>query len=87
MKQNILHIGLDVDDTQYHGSALNQSTGENETKGEVDFIIPNCFSIHPISIFQSPLDTSFLILSIENETLPGCDNSNASAICFWLLSP
>ena len=28
MKQNILHIGLDVDDTQYHGSALNQITGE-----------------------------------------------------------
>jgi transposase len=28
MKQNILHIGLDVDDTQYHGSALNHSTGE-----------------------------------------------------------
>ena len=28
MKQNILYIGLDVDDTQYHGSALNQATGE-----------------------------------------------------------
>ena len=28
MKQNVIHIGLDVDDTQYHGSALNKSTGE-----------------------------------------------------------
>jgi hypothetical protein len=28
MKKNILHIGLDVDDTQYHGSALNHTTGE-----------------------------------------------------------
>jgi len=28
MKQNIIYIGLDVDDTQYHGSALNKSTGE-----------------------------------------------------------
>ncbi len=28
MKNNILHIGLDVDDTQYHGSALNHITGE-----------------------------------------------------------
>ena len=28
MKQNIIHVGLDVDDTQYHGSALNKSTGE-----------------------------------------------------------
>ena len=28
MKQNIIHIGLDVDDTQYHGCALNKTTGE-----------------------------------------------------------
>ena len=28
MKQNILYVGLDVDDTQYHGSAFNQDTGE-----------------------------------------------------------
>jgi hypothetical protein len=28
MKQKIVYIGLDVDDTQYHGSALNKETGE-----------------------------------------------------------
>ena len=28
MNQNILYVGLDVDDTQYHGSAFNKSTGE-----------------------------------------------------------
>jgi len=28
MNQNILYVGLDVDDTQYHGSAFNQDTGE-----------------------------------------------------------
>ena len=28
MKRNIIHIGLDVDDTQYHGSAFNKDTGE-----------------------------------------------------------
>jgi len=28
MKQNIIHIGLDVDDTQYHGAAFNKNTGE-----------------------------------------------------------
>ncbi len=28
MKQNILHIGLDVDDTQNHGSVLSHTTGE-----------------------------------------------------------
>jgi hypothetical protein len=26
MNQNILHVGLDVDDTQYHGSAFNSTT-------------------------------------------------------------
>jgi transposase len=28
MKQNIIHIGLDVDDTQYHRAAFNKETGE-----------------------------------------------------------
>jgi hypothetical protein len=28
MKQNIIHIGLDVDDTQYHGAAFNKEAGE-----------------------------------------------------------
>jgi transposase len=28
MTRNILHVGLDVDDTQYHGSAFNKDTGE-----------------------------------------------------------
>jgi hypothetical protein len=28
MKQKIIHIGLDVDDTQYHGAAFNKETGE-----------------------------------------------------------
>ena len=28
MKPRVLYVGLDVDDTQYHGSALSQETGE-----------------------------------------------------------
>ena len=28
MKQNIIHIDFDVDDKPYHGSGLNQTTGE-----------------------------------------------------------
>ncbi len=28
MKRNIIYVGLDVDDTKYHGSALNKNTGE-----------------------------------------------------------
>jgi len=28
MKQKILYVGLDVDDTEYHGSAFNKETGE-----------------------------------------------------------
>lgn len=31
MKQNIIYVGLDVDDTQYHGSALDKNTGEVNT--------------------------------------------------------
>jgi len=28
MNTNIIHVGLDVDDTQYLGSALDKNTGE-----------------------------------------------------------
>jgi hypothetical protein len=28
MNKKIVHIGLDVDDTQYHGAALNKATSE-----------------------------------------------------------
>ena len=28
MQQTIIHVGLDVDDTQYHGSALDKRTGD-----------------------------------------------------------
>jgi hypothetical protein len=28
MNKKIVHVGLDVDDTQYHGAALNKATGE-----------------------------------------------------------
>ena len=28
MNTNMIHVGLDVDDTQYHGSALDKNTGE-----------------------------------------------------------
>ena len=28
MHQNIIYVGLDVDDTQYHGSALDKKSGE-----------------------------------------------------------
>jgi transposase len=28
MKHTIIHVGLDVDDTRYHGSALDKSTGK-----------------------------------------------------------
>jgi len=28
MKQNLIHIGLAVDDTRYHGAAFNKGTAE-----------------------------------------------------------
>jgi hypothetical protein len=29
MNTNIIHVGLDVDDTQYHGSALDKTPGKS----------------------------------------------------------
>jgi hypothetical protein len=28
MNQNVVYVGIDVDDVQYHGSALDRQTGE-----------------------------------------------------------
>ena len=28
MDMNVIYVGLDVDDTQHHGPALNKNTGE-----------------------------------------------------------
>ena len=28
MNENVIYVGLDVDDTQYHGAAFDQQTGE-----------------------------------------------------------
>jgi len=28
MNQNVVYVGIDVDDVHYHGSALNRHTGE-----------------------------------------------------------
>ena len=38
MKQNIIHIGLDVDDTRYHGSAL-QKQGQKQAKTGTDHVL------------------------------------------------
>jgi len=37
MNPNILHVGLDVGDTRYHGSAFNRETG---TEGDLPTAIP-----------------------------------------------
>ena len=31
MEKKVIYVGLDVDDTQYHGSALDKDTGEVTT--------------------------------------------------------
>ena len=38
MNTNIIHVGLDVDDTQYHGSALDKNTGEVIDPFEINFL-------------------------------------------------
>jgi hypothetical protein len=54
MNQNVIYIGLDIDDNQYHGSALNTETGEVITSkcqptlkgllGQLDRLRKRCFS-------------------------------------------
>lgn len=51
MDQNILHVGLDVDDTRYHGSAFNKETGE-----VIDF---RCRSVLRVLLTQPGLNVPF----------------------------
>ena len=54
MNQNILHVGLDVDDTQYHGSDFNKATGE-----VIDFRCrPTHCAFSPFADFRGNLTTS-----------------------------
>jgi hypothetical protein len=50
MNQTIVYVGLDVDDTQYHGSALNKNTGEVTSRPiKVLLAIRLCSPNHAVS--------------------------------------
>ena len=62
MQQNIIYVGLDVDDTQYHGSALDKKTGEVITfkcrptlKGPLNKRNPALFRTHYPTIRPRPV--------------------------------
>ena len=73
MKQNIIHIGLDVDDTQYHGSALNKSTGEvldfkcrPTLKGLVDQL-DKLHKYFPGSTFRIYYEASYIGFTLQRD--------------------
>ena len=57
MDMNVIYVGLDVDDTQYHGSALNKDTGDVITF-QCGRHSPDCYSNSPNSTALSPIALS-----------------------------
>ena len=73
MKQNIVYVGLDVDDTQYYGSALDKTNGEVITfkcrptlKGLLYQLdrIHKCF---PGSIFRVCYEASYIGYTLQRD--------------------
>ena len=73
MKQNIIYVGLDVDDTQYHGSALDKNTGEVITfkcrptlKGLLNQLdkLHKCF---PKSTFRLCYEASYIGYTLQRD--------------------
>lgn len=74
MNQNILHVGLDVDDTQYHGSAFNKNTGE-----VIDF---RCWpTLKGLLTQLDKLQRHFRGCSIRSATKPLTLASSCNATC------
>ena len=75
MKQNIVYVGLDVDDTQYYGSALDKTNGEVITfkcrptfKGLLYQLdrIHKCF---PGSIFRVCYEASYIGYTLQRDLI------------------
>ncbi len=73
MKQNIIHIGLDVDDTQHHGSALNHSTGEFldfKCRPNLKGLLGQLDRLHqyfPGSTFKLGYETSYIGYTLQRD--------------------
>jgi transposase len=73
MNQNVIYIGLDVDDTRYHGSALNTETGEVITfkcrptlkglLGQLDRL-RKCF---PTEVFRLCYEASYVGYTLQRD--------------------
>ena len=73
MKKNAIYIGLDVDDTRYHGSALNPETGEvisfkcrptfKGLLGQLDRL-RKCF---PIEVFRLCYEASYIGFTLHRD--------------------
>jgi hypothetical protein len=73
MKQNIVFVGLDVDDTQYHGSALDKNTGEVITfkcRPTLNGLLNQLDRIHkcfPGSIFRLCYEASYIGYTLQRD--------------------
>jgi len=73
MKQNIIHIGLDVDNTQFHGSALNESTGEIfnfKSRPTLKGILGQLDKLHkyyPDSTFKICYEASYIGFTLQRD--------------------
>ena len=73
MKQNIVYVGLDVDDTQYHGSALDKTNGEVITfkcrptlKGPL-YQLDRLHKCFPGSIFRVCYEASYIGYTLQRD--------------------
>jgi hypothetical protein len=74
MNQNVIEIGLDIDDNQYHGSALNTETGEVITfkcrptlkglLGQLDNRLRKCF---PAEVFKLCYEASYVGYTLQRD--------------------
>jgi putative PIN family toxin of toxin-antitoxin system len=63
MKQNIIYISLDVDDTQYHGATFNKAINRMQT--EEDRVVEKVSVIRNIDVCPDPQDNKFLELAVD----------------------
>ena len=73
MNQNVIYIGLDVDDTQHHGSALNTKTGEVVTfkcrpmlKGLLSQL-DRLRKVFPITAFRMCYEASYIGYTLQRD--------------------
>ncbi|MCP4875232.1 MAG: hypothetical protein GY896_07125 [Gammaproteobacteria bacterium] len=85
MKQNIIHIGLDVDDTQYHGAALHPTTGEFldfKCRPNLKGLLGQLDKLHeyfPASTFKLCYEASYIGYTLQRDLVEKGDHCDVVA--------